>query len=74
MRLRKTDFERVHGLEQKRELMQHKERIEALYRHRLEDEKRKVINGKMSELDEMMQENRQLREEVGRLRISLQKV
>jgi hypothetical protein len=54
--------------------MQHKERTEALFRQRLEDEKRKIISGKMNELDDIIQENRELKEEVGRLRISLQKV
>ena len=32
LRLRKNDFERVHSIEQKKEIMVHKERVEALYR------------------------------------------
>ena len=36
IRLRKNDFDRVHSIEQKKEIMNHKERTEQLYRHKLE--------------------------------------
>ena len=74
LRLRKNDFERVHSIEQKKEIMQHKERTEALYRQKLEDEKRKLINNKMEEFDHMMQENKQLRDEIARMRITMNKL
>ena len=41
--MRKTDFERVHSLNMKKDLMKHKENIEAIYKRKLEDEKRKLI-------------------------------
>lgn len=73
LRLRKNDFDRVHSIEQKKEIMQHKERTEALYRHKLDDEKRKLINNKMEELDNMMQENKNLRDEIARMRMTMNK-
>lgn len=74
LRLRKNDFDRVHSIEQKKEIMQHKERTEALYRHRLEDEKRKLITNKMEEFDHMMHENKSLRDEIARMRIAMNKL
>ena len=74
LRLRKNDFDRVHSLEQKREIMQHKERTEALYRQKYEDDRRKMAKNKMEEFDHMVQENRSLREEIARMRITMSKV
>ena len=62
MRLRKNDFDRVHSIEQKKEVMKHKERVEALYRQKLEDEKRKMNKGRIDEFDEMVQENRSMKD------------
>ena len=64
LRLRKNDFERVHQIEQRREIMVHKERTEALYRAKLEEEKRKVMRAKMDEVEEVIRENRGLKEEI----------
>jgi SMC interacting uncharacterized protein involved in chromosome segregation len=74
LRLRKNDFDRVHGLEQKKEYLNAKEKIEALYKQRLEEEKRKMMRGRMEEFEVMIQENRELKEEIGRLKISLSKL
>ena len=70
LRLRKNDFDRVHSIEQKKEVMKHKERVEALYRQKLEDEKRKMNKGRIDEFDEMVQENRSKKEEVDKLKLS----
>lgn len=70
LRLRKNDFDRVHSIEQKKEVMKHKERVEALYRQKLEDEKRKMNKGRIDEFDEMVQENRSMKEEVDKLKLS----
>ena len=64
LRLRKNDFERVHQIEQRREIMVQKERTEALYRAKLEEEKRKVMRAKMDEVEEVIRENRGLKEEI----------
>lgn len=68
LRLRKNDFDKVHSIEQKREIMKHKERVEALYRQKLEDEKRKMNKGRIDEFDKMVQENRSMKEEVDKLK------
>jgi hypothetical protein len=44
--------------------MVHKERTEALYRAKLEEEKRKVMRAKMDEVEEVIRENRGLKEEI----------
>jgi len=54
LRLRKNDFDRVHSIEQKKEIMVHKERVEALYRQKLEEEKRKLHKAKMEELEQVI--------------------
>ncbi|TNV84834.1 hypothetical protein FGO68_gene7328 [Halteria grandinella] len=74
LRLRKNDFDRVHGLELKKDLQNHKERLELLSKQRVEDEKRKLMKGKMDEFEGMVGENRELKEEIGRLRLALQKL
>ena len=74
LRLRKNDFDRVHGIEQKKEIMNHKERIEALYRQKFEDEKRKLMKIKMEEFDSMIQDNKALKDEIGRMRLTMSKL
>lgn len=66
MRLRKNDFDRVYSIEQKKETMLHKERVEALYRQKLETEKRKLMTAKMEEFEEVVKENKRLKEEIHR--------
>lgn len=41
--MRKNDFEKAQSAALKAELMKHKEKIESIYRVKLEDEKRKVL-------------------------------
>lgn len=69
--LKKNEFDRVNTLEIKKDIMKHKEKTEAIYRQKLEDEKRKLLKGKMEEFDELMQENKKLREEVGRMKVAI---
>ena len=68
MRLRKNDFDRVHSIEQKKEMMKHKERTENMFRQKLEDEKRKLMKGRMDEFEEIIKENRSLKEELAKIR------
>ena len=49
--MKKTDFERVHSLTMKKDLMKHKENIETIYKRKLEDEKRKLIKQRVEEVD-----------------------
>ena len=44
--------------------MVHKERTEALYWAKLEEEKRRVMRAKMDEVEEVIRENRGLKEEI----------
>ena len=62
--MRKTDFERVHSLNMKKDLMKHKENIEAIYKRKLEDEKRKLIKQRVDEVHKLMEENKQLKEKI----------
>ena len=74
LRLRKNDFDRVYGLELRKDLQNQKEKLEKMAKQRIEDEKRKLMKGKMDEFEEMISENRELKEEIGRLRLSLQRL
>ncbi len=44
----------------KTELMKHKEKIELIYREKLEEEKRRLLKGKVDEVDRLMKENKRL--------------
>lgn len=44
----------------KQELLKHKEKIESIYREKLDDEKRKVLKQRVDEIDKLMKENRAL--------------
>ena len=70
LRLRKNDFDRVHSIEQKKEIMNHKERTEQLYRHKLEQEKRKIMSQKREELDLVIKENKTLKDEIAKVKIA----
>lgn len=74
LRLKKNDFDKVHGLELKKDALSHKEKTESLYRQKLEEEKRKMMKGKMSEFEDMIGENKQLKDEVGKLKIQINKL
>ncbi len=54
--------------------MNHKERIEGLYRQKFEDEKRKLMKTKMEEFDSMIQDNKALKDEIGRMRLTMSKL
>ncbi len=73
LKLRKNDFEKVSALEVKKELMKHKEKIESIYRQKLEDEKRKLLKGQMQEFEELVNENKRLKDDVGKLKVTLLK-
>ena len=62
--MRKTDFERIHSLNMKKDLMKHKENIEAIYKRKLEDEKRKLIKQRVDEVHKLMEENKSLKEKI----------
>ena len=57
---RKHEMERTYQAQMKSELLKHKERIESIYREKLDDEKRKVLKLKVDEIDKLMKENRAL--------------
>ena len=57
---RKHEMERTFQAQMKSELLKHKERIESIYREKLDDEKRKVLKLKVDEIDKLMKENRVL--------------
>jgi hypothetical protein len=42
---RRTDFERLHQTTMKSDLMKHKEKIEAIYKEKIDEEKRKLLKG-----------------------------
>jgi hypothetical protein len=44
----------------KADLLKHKERIESIYREKLDDEKRKLLKGKVDEVERLMKENKRL--------------
>ena len=41
--------------------MQHKEKIESIYREKLDEEKRKLLKGKVDEIDRLIKENKRLK-------------
>lgn len=40
--------------------MKHKEKIEAIYKEKLDEEKRKLLKGKVEEVDRLIKENKRL--------------
>jgi len=62
LKLRKNDFEKLQGLEMKKEIMKHKEKIESIYRQRLEDEKRRILKTQMEEFEDLVKENKELKD------------
>lgn len=53
-------MERTYQAQMKSELLKHKEKIESIYREKLDDEKRKVLKQRVDEIDKLMKENRAL--------------
>jgi len=67
IKLRKNDFDKVYGLELKKEATAFRQKQEALYRQRLEEEKKRSQKGRSEEFQELMAENRALMEEIAML-------
>jgi hypothetical protein len=42
------------------ELMKHKEKIELIYKEKLDEEKRRLLKGKVDEVDKLIKENKRL--------------
>ena len=61
---RKADFERHSAVEAKVELMKHKDKVETMYRQKMEDEKLKATKKKVEEMDAIFQENFVLKKEM----------
>jgi hypothetical protein len=61
---RKQEFERHAAVDMKVDLIKHKDKIEALARQKLEDEKVKLNKKKVQEMDEILQENFALKKQV----------
>ena len=40
--------------------MKHKEKIEQIYKEKLDDEKRKLLKGRVDEVDKLIKENKKL--------------
>ena len=48
----------------KNDLMKHKEKIENIYKEKLDEEKRKMLKGRVDEIDRLMKENKRLNEKI----------
>lgn len=44
----------------KKDLTTHREKIETIYKQKLDEEKRKVLKGRVDEIDRLMKENKKL--------------
>ena len=61
---RKQEFERHAAVEMKVELIKHKDKVEQMYRQKLEDEKLKQTKAKVQEMDSIIKENYTLKKEI----------
>ena len=66
--MKKNEFQKLYGLELKKDIMQHKEKLESIFRVKLNDEKVKIMRQKMNEVEDLVRENKKLKEEVLRVR------
>jgi hypothetical protein len=48
----------------KGDLLRHKERIEDIFKAKLDEEKRKMLKGRVDEIDRLMKENKRLNQQV----------
>ena len=53
-------MERTYQTQMKQELLKHKEKIESIYREKLDEEKKKVLKSRVEEIERLMKENRVL--------------
>jgi hypothetical protein len=44
--------------------MKHKEKIEAIYKEKLDEEKRKLLKGRVDEMDKLIKENKRLNQQI----------
>ena len=66
---------KTHGLQLKQEILKHKEKLELIFRKKLDDEKRKLLKAKLGEeVHAIKQDNDKLRDEVKRMRECVQTV
>lgn len=63
--MRKNEFEKSQNAALKNELMKHKEKIEGIYKLKLEDEKRKILKQRVDEIDRLMKENKKMNAKIG---------
>ena len=61
---RRTEMERNYQSQMKQELLKHKEKIESIYREKLDEEKRKVLKQRVEEIERLMKENRVLNQKL----------
>lgn len=50
----------------KQDLMKHKDKIEAIYKEKMDEEKRKMLKGRVDEIDRLMRENKKLNEQISK--------
>jgi hypothetical protein len=58
--MKKNDEDKSNNAVIKAELMKHKEKIENIYKTKLEDEKRKILKQRVDEIDRLLNENKRL--------------
>ena len=57
-------MERDAKQQMKTELMKHQEKIESIYKDKLDQEKRKMLKGRVEEIDRLMRENKKLNQQI----------
>lgn len=57
-------MERQYQLQMKQDLQRHKEKIEAIYKEKMDEEKRKMLKQQVGEMDRLMRENKKLNEKI----------
>ena len=57
-------MERQYQLQMKQDLQRHKEKIEAIYKEKMDEEKRKMLKQQVGEMDRLMRENKRLNEKI----------
>ena len=57
---KKADCDREARSAMKQDLMIHREKVESIYKEKLDEEKRKLLKGRVDEIDRLMRENKKL--------------
>jgi len=55
----------MQSAQMKTEMLKHKEKIEQIYRTKLDDEKKKLLKQRVEEIDRLMKENKRLNAKIG---------